>query len=85
MLLCEKEVEYLGHILNSDGLKTNPRLVETIKAYPQLQSAKKVRQFLGLSSYHRCFNENFAAMAYPLTVLTRNNDWAGECQEPLTD
>ena len=40
--------------------------------------------FLGLSSYYRRFIEIFAAVAQPLTALTRNNvtfKWTSECQE----
>ena len=79
-----EEVEYLGHILTPDGLKTNPRIVEAIKAYPQPQNVKEVRQFIGLSSYYQRFIEIFAAVAQPLTALTRNNvtfKWTTECQE----
>ena len=81
-----EEVEYLGHVLTPDGLKTNPRLVEAIKVYPQPQNVKEVRQFLGLSSYYRRFIEKFAAVAQQLTALTRNNvafKWTAECQESV--
>ena len=79
-----EEVEYLGHLLTPDGLKTNPRTVNAVKEYPQPQSVKEIRQFLGLSSYYRRFIKNFAALAQPLTALTRNNvefKWTEECQE----
>ena len=84
--LVREEVEYLGHVLTPNGLKTNPRLVEAIKVYPQPQNVKEVRQFLGLSSYYRRFIEKFAAVAQPLTALTRNNvafKWTAECQESV--
>ena len=80
----KEEVEYLGHALTSNGLKSNPRLVEAVKVYPQPQNVKEVRQFLGLSSYYRCFIEKFAAVVQPLTALTRNNivfEWTAGCQE----
>ena len=79
-----EEVEYLGHVLTPDGLKTNPRTVEAVREYPQPQNVKEVRQFLGLSSYYRRFIRNFAALAQPLTALTRNSvifEWTAECQE----
>jgi len=80
----KEEVEYLGHLFTPDGLKTNSRTVNAVKEYPQPQSVKEIRQFLGLSSYHRLFIKNFAALAQPLTALTRNNvefKWTEECQE----
>jgi len=83
-LFVRDEVEYLGHLLTSDGLKTNPRTVNAVKEYPQPQSVKEIRQFLGLSSYYRHFIKNFAALAQPLTALTRHNvefKWTEECQE----
>ena len=78
-----EEVEFLGHVLTPEGLKTNPRIVEAVKEYRQPQNVKKIRQFLGLSSYYRRFIKNFAALAQPLTALTRNNvefKWTAECQ-----
>ena len=80
----KEEVEYLGHILTPNGLKTNPRLVEAIKAYSRPQNVKEVRQFQGLSSYYRRFIRKFAAMAQTLAMLTRNNvafEWTAKCQE----
>ena len=58
--------------------------MEAIKAYPQPQNVKEIRQFFSLSSYYRRFIERFAAVAQPLTALTRNNvtfKWTTECQE----
>ena len=78
-----EEVEFLGHVLTPEGLKTNPRIVEAVKEYRQPQNVKEIRQFLGLSSYYRRFIKNFAALAQPLTALTRNNvefKWTAECQ-----
>ena len=67
-----EEVEYLGHVLTPEGLKTNTRLVESVTNYPRSQISKKVKQFLGLSSYYHRFIRQFAAIAQPLTALTRN-------------
>lgn len=78
-----EEVEYLGHVLTPEGLKTNTRLVESVTNYPRPQNSKEVKQFLGLSSYYRCFIRQFAAIAQPLTALTRNGvtfDWTKDCQ-----
>lgn len=86
MLFCEGGGRVFGLCLTPNGLKTNPRLVEAIKVHPQLQNVKEVKQFLGLSSYYRCFIERFAAVAQPLTALARNNvafEWTAECQESL--
>ena len=78
-----KEVEYLGHVLTPDGLKTNLKLVESVANYPKPQNSKEVKQFLGLSSYYRRFIKEFSAIAQPLTALTWSGvafDWTKECQ-----
>ena len=78
-----EEVEYLGHVLTPSGLKTNLKLVESVVNYPRPQNSKEVKQFLGLSSYYRRFIQKFAAIAQPLTALTRNGvvfEWTEDCQ-----
>ena len=78
-----EEVEYLGHVLTPEELKTNTRLVESVTNYPRPQNSKEVKQFLGLSSYYRRFIRQFAAIAQPLTALTQNGvtfDWTKDCQ-----
>ena len=78
-----QEVEYLGHIVTPDGLKTNPRLVEAVVSFPTPKSVQQVRQFLGLSSFYRRFIPNFAKMAQPLHSLTRKGVqfvWDSDCQ-----
>ena len=78
-----QEVEYLGHIITPDGLKTNPRLVEAVVNFPTPKSVQQVRQFLGLSSFYRRFIPNFAKIAQPLHTLTRKSVqfvWDSDCQ-----
>ena len=60
-----QEVEYLGHIITPDGLKTNPRLVEAVVNFPTPNNVQQVRQFLGLSSFYRRFIPNFAKIDTP--------------------
>ena len=78
-----QEVEYLGHIITPNGLKTNPRLVEAVLEFPTPKSVQQIRQFLGLSSFYRRFVPNFAKIAQPLHSLTRKNMqfvWETDCQ-----
>lgn len=37
------ELEYLGHVVGRDGLKTNPRLVAAVKEFPTPSSVHEVR------------------------------------------
>jgi len=64
------EVEYLGHIMSPEGLKTNSNLVTAVREFPIPKDLKELRHFLGLSSYYRRFIPQFAQLAQPLHNLT---------------
>ena len=68
-----KEVEYLGHLVTPQGLKTNPRLISAVKEFPAPQNPRETRQFLGLCSYYRRFIPSFSKIAQPLHTLTKKN------------
>ena len=76
------EVEYLGHLITPQGLKTNSRLTAIIE-FPQPRNLPEVQRFLGLSSYYCRFVPNFSKIASPLRVLTRKGAefiWTCECE-----
>ena len=81
-----KEVEYLGHLVTPEGLRTNERLIEAIKQFPRPTDVTEVRRFLGLSSYYRRFIRNFSRIAEPLRELTRKDTpflWTQSCKEAM--
>ena len=77
------ELEYLGHVITREGLKTNPRLVEAVREFPTPKNVHEVRRFLGLASYYRRFIQSFASIAAPLHYLTRREVqwlWTPKCE-----
>ena len=65
----KKEVKFLGHVVSSKGVQTDPAKVESVKQWPKPQTLSQLRQFLGLASYFRRFMEGFAQEAGPLHQL----------------
>ena len=65
-----KEIQYLGHILGSEGIKPVPAKTTAIKAMHPPVNPKQVRAFLGLVGYYRKFIKNFAKIVKLLTMLT---------------
>ncbi|GKA56143.1 putative reverse transcriptase domain-containing protein [Tanacetum coccineum] len=77
------EVEFLGHVINSDGIHVDPSKIEAVENWKAPRTPFEVRSFLGLAEYYRRFIEDFSKIAKPLTVLTQKSktfDW-GEEQE----
>ncbi|GJT29415.1 putative reverse transcriptase domain-containing protein [Tanacetum coccineum] len=77
-------VQFLGHVINSQGVHVDPAKVEAIKSWSAPKSPTEVRQFLGLAGYYRRFIEGFSLIAKPLTKLTQKNktyEWGEEEEE----
>lgn len=71
---CLKEIEYLGHIVTTDGIKPNPKLVEKIKNIRLPTTQKQIKSFLGLTGYYRKFIKNYATITKPLTLCLKKNN-----------
>ncbi|GKB18554.1 putative reverse transcriptase domain-containing protein [Tanacetum coccineum] len=86
-LKCEfwlKEVQFLGHVVNRDGIHVDPSKVDSVKNWKTPESPTEIRSFLGLAGYYRRFIENFSKIAKPLTQLTQKNKayvWGEEQEE----
>lgn len=76
---CEfgkKEIEYLGHVLDSQGLHPSPEKVKAIKEAPAPSSVKELRAFLGLVNYYGRFMPNQSTLLAPLYKLLKDHtEW----------
>lgn len=66
-----KELKYLGHIVNREGISTDPEKVRCMKEFPTPVNVKTLRSFLGLVSWYRRFIKDFAKVTAPLTCLLK--------------
>lgn len=72
-VFMSEEIEFLGHVLNRDGLKPNQKKIEAINKFPIPKTLKEVRAFLGLIGYYRKFVPNLSKIIKPLTDATKKN------------
>ncbi|KAJ9566774.1 hypothetical protein OSB04_002740 [Centaurea solstitialis] len=85
---CEfwiRDVQFLGHVVNKEGIHVDPTKIEAIKKWEAPKTPTEIRQFLGLAGYYRRFIANFSKIAQPLTTLTQKDKkfiW-GEKQEEV--
>ncbi|GJS44002.1 putative reverse transcriptase domain-containing protein [Tanacetum coccineum] len=71
---CEfwlREVQFLGHVINGNGIHVDPSKIEAVKNWKAPRTPTEVRSFLGLAGYYRRFIENFSKIAKSFTILTQ--------------
>lgn len=66
-------VEYLGYLISGTGVETDPKKIEVIASWPEPQSQKDVRSFLGLTGYYRRFIKGYATICRALTDLLKKD------------
>ncbi|GJW03305.1 putative reverse transcriptase domain-containing protein [Tanacetum coccineum] len=77
------KVQFLGHVIDSQGIHVDPAKIESTKDWASPKSPTEIRQFLGLAGYYRRFIEGFLKISKSMTKLTQKKvkfDW-GEKQE----
>ena len=88
---CEfwlREVQFLGHVVSSEGIKVDPTKIEVVLNWERPRTPTEVRSFMGLVGYYRRFVKDFAKIATPLTKLTRKNEkftWNDKCEESFQE
>ena len=83
-----REIEYLGHVVSGEGIRTAPSKLEAVKLYLVPKDVKSLRLFLGLVSYYRRFIPGFSRVAAPLHTLTEKDvpfSWTEECQQAFEE
>ncbi|CAH8604747.1 unnamed protein product [Schistosoma rodhaini] len=73
-------LEFLGHHIDSQGIKPLEDKVKAITSYPEPTSVKSLRRFLGTCNFYRRFLPNCADVLQPLTDLLKN-DKSGTMKE----
>ncbi|GJV09026.1 putative reverse transcriptase domain-containing protein [Tanacetum coccineum] len=63
-------VQFLGHVIDNQGIYVDPAKIEAVKNWASPTTPTEVRQFLGLDGYYRRFIKDFSKIAKSLTELT---------------
>jgi hypothetical protein len=53
------QVEYLGHVINGQGVSTDPSKIADIKNWQLPKSVSQLRRFSGLTGYYMHFVQNY--------------------------
>ena len=66
-----KEVEYLGHIITTDGIKPQAKKINAILKLQAPSTPKQLRSFIGMVNYYRDFIRQRSHILTPLTAQTK--------------
>lgn len=64
-------VRYLGHIVDRDGIRTDPDKVEAIVQIPPPKDIHELRHFLGMAGWYSRFIADYATVCAPLNKLNK--------------
>ena len=81
------KVEFLGHVIDQDGLRTSDTKVQAILNAPQPQNVQQLRSFLGLVNYYGKFVSNLSSTLHPLNQLLSPGTkwhWSTKCARALS-
>jgi len=88
---CEfykQEIEYLGSVITTTGIRMDPSKIQSIQEWPDLRSVKDVQSFLGLTGYYRQFIQKYSQIAAPMTYLLRKDtpfEWAEKQKQAFAE
>jgi hypothetical protein len=79
-----EEIQFLGHVLSTNGIAVDPSKVKDILEWKLPTIVHQVQSFLGLVGYYRQFIPDFSKLVKPITSLLKNDtkfNWSSRCNE----
>jgi hypothetical protein len=67
------EMDFLGFIIGQDGIRIDPKRVETIANWPRPKSSYNVQVFLSFVNFYRRFIKGYSHIARPLNDLLKGS------------
>ena len=65
----QSQVQYLGHIIDKDGIRPVPEKIKAIVDMPEYNNPKELRSFLGMVNYYDHFTPGLASKCACLNDL----------------
>ena len=70
------KVEYLGHVIDREGLHPSTEKVKAIQQAPKPKDVSELRSFLGITNYYGRFLPNLSSKLAPLyDLLHKDRKW----------
>ncbi|GAA5874668.1 hypothetical protein JCM1840_007442 [Sporobolomyces johnsonii] len=69
----EQGTEYLGFIVDRQGVRMDPKKIDSVHSWPLPSNLREVQSFLGFANFYRRFIKDYSKIAHPLTRLTKKD------------
>ena len=81
-LYRKKELKFLGHIFNKDGLRADPEKVQAIREMSPPSSVTQLRQFMGMVHYLGSYLPHLNTVTGPLNDLLKSDrEWTWDAAQ----
>jgi hypothetical protein len=67
----QKEIQYLGHVISSEGIVIDPEKIKALMEWLVPKDVVGIQSFIGITKYYHRFIEGFSKIAYPITSLQK--------------
>ena len=83
---CKQEVEYLGYIINRQGIAPQPKKVRAIRNMQRPKTIRQLRRFLGMINFYRDTWEKRTHITAPMTKMIQGRhkgplNWTPEAKQ----
>lgn len=65
--LCRKELDFLGVVLSSEGIKASEHKLKAIRQIPEPKTYVQIQKFIGMCVFYKRFIKDFSIIAAPLS------------------
>ena len=74
----KEKVTYLGHIIDKNGVSTDPAKIAVIKNWAKPRCIDEIQKFIGLCGYYRTFIKDYSIICEPLQdiVSSKKFKWS---------
>ena len=80
----QDSVEYLGHIVDKNGISVSPKKANGIVEMPEPENQQQLHSFLGMVNHYGKFLCNLSDLCAPLNELLKKEQpwsWSNSCQD----